>query len=179
MIIFLVMLTSYKSIQTRRSSVYILTHLETVPPNNLISLIITITQFLLLMAYCRLFPQMCWCLNSIKCYLHSWAYGFSRDKKRAQGTSRLLRVAGHLLGGPLGIMGNLQGSATRDQRDGEGEEGVTLPPVLISWEASSLLWLWLNRDPSQWLCPSRELSHWPHLARDLNKQFCLIWIHSL
>lgn len=125
MIIFLVMLTSYKSIQTRRSSVYILTHLETVPPNNLISLIITITQFLLLMAYCRLFPQMCWCLNSIKCYLHSWAYGFSRDKKRAQGTSRLLRVAGHLLGGPLGIMGNLQGSATRDQRDGEGEEGVT------------------------------------------------------
>ena len=30
-------------------------------------------------------------------------------------------------------------------------------------------------DPSQWLCPSAEPSWWPHLARVLDAEFCLIW----
>lgn len=35
-----------------------------------------------------------------------------------------------------------------------------------------------RREASQWLCPSAELSWWPHLDRELSWQFCLIWVLS-
>lgn len=39
-------------------------------------------------------------------------------------------------------------------------------------------WWSLSRGHIQWLSPSAEPTWWPYLARELRRQFCLIWVSS-
>ena len=72
--------------------------------------------------------------------------------------------------------GNLQGSTTGDlietEKRGAGLTATCAQILAVCITAYSNTWA----EISARLCPSAELSQWPHLARELSWQFYLIWV---